>query len=199
MNPAAAPDVTELLAAWVDGDKTALDRLTPLVYAELRRLARHYMRREPAGHTLETTALVHEAYLRLVQQASTKWQNRAHFFAISSQLMRRILVDMARNRRAQRRGGGQVTFSLDEALTIPSARAKELVALDDALTQLEKLDERRCRVVEMRFFGGLSVEETASVLRISPDTVMREWKRARAWLQSEMTRAGGEQSGRPMQ
>jgi len=162
--------------------------LMPLVYDELRRLARQYMRREPAEHTLQTTALVNEAYLRLIEQKEVQWQNRAHFFALSSQLMRRILVSLARTRHAHKRGGTAQQVALEEALVISDERAAELVALDDALTALQALDPRRSRVVELRYFGGLSVEETAEVLQISPETVMREWKRAKAWLYSELSK-----------
>ncbi len=186
MTTTAPQEVTQLLIAWSNGDQTALDKLIPLVYAELRRLARRYMDKEPAGHTLQTTALVNEAYLRLIEQKNMKWQNRAHFFAISAQLMRRILVSMARARHADKRGGAERPASLDEALIVSEERAAELVALDDALTQLAVLDPRRSRVVELRYFGGLSVEETAEVLGVSPDTVMREWKRAKAWLYTEL-------------
>ena len=184
----APKEVTQLLIAWSNGDQEALDKLVPLVYDELRRIARRYMDREPAGHTLQTTALVNEAYLRLIEQKVMKWQNRAHFFAISAQLMRRILVSMARARHADKRGGEARQVSLDEALVISEERAAELVALDEAMNELAALDPRRSRVVELRYFGGLSVEETAEVLKISPETVMREWKRAKAWLYTELNR-----------
>ncbi|HKE04137.1 MAG TPA: sigma-70 family RNA polymerase sigma factor [Blastocatellia bacterium] len=184
----APKEVTQLLIAWGNGDREALDKLVPLVYDELRRIARRYMEREPAGHTLQTTALVNEAYLRLIEQKGMKWQNRAHFFAISAQLMRRILVSMARARHANKRGGDARQVSLDEALVISEERAAELVALDEAMNELAALDPRRSRVVELRYFGGLSVVETAEVLKISPETVMREWKRAKAWLYTELNR-----------
>ncbi len=184
----APHEVTQLLVAWSNGDRGALEKLMPLVYDELRRLARRYMNREPAGHTLQTTALVNEAYLRLIEQKEVKWQNRAHFFAISAQLMRRILVSMARARQADKRGGEARQVSLDEAMVFSEERAAELVALDDAMNELAALDPRRSRVVELRYFGGLSVEETAEVLQVSPDTVMREWKRAKAWLYSELNK-----------
>ena len=184
----APKEVTQLLIAWSNGDQEALDKLVPLIYDELRRIARRYMKREPAGHTLQTTALVNEAYLRLIEQKGMKWQNRAHFFAISAQLMRRILVSMARARYANKRGGEARQVSLDEALVISEDRAAELVALDEAMNELAALDPRRSRVVELRYFGGLSVEETAEVLKISPETVMREWKRAKAWLYTELNR-----------
>jgi RNA polymerase sigma factor (TIGR02999 family) len=181
-------EVTQLLIAWSNGDRGALEKLMPLVYDELRRLARRYMNREPAGHTLQTTALVNEAYLRLIEQKEVKWQNRAHFFAISAQLMRRILVSMARARQADKRGGEARQVSLDEAMVFSEERAAELVALDDAMNELAALDPRRSRVVELRYFGGLSVGETAEVLKVSPDTVMREWKRAKAWLYAELNK-----------
>ena len=188
MTTPAPKEVTQLLIAWSNGDQKALEKLVPLVYDELRRIARRYMEREPAGHTLQTTALVNEAYLRLVEQKSMKWQNRAHFFGISAQLMRRILVSMARARHASKRGGEARQVSLDEALVISEERAVELVALDEAMNELAALDPRRSRVVELRYFGGLSVEETAEVLKISPETVMRDWKRAKAWLYTELNK-----------
>jgi RNA polymerase sigma factor (TIGR02999 family) len=187
----SAQDITGLLVAWSNGDRAALDTLVPLIYAELHRLARRYMRQEGPGHTLETTALVNEAYLRLVNQKQVNWQNRTHFFAVSAQSMRNILVDMARGRKRQRRGGNAEHLSLDESLVFSEERASELIALDDALTALAKVDERKSRIVEMRYFGGLSVEETADVLQISVATVDREWRRARAWLYSELNQAGG--------
>jgi RNA polymerase sigma-70 factor, ECF subfamily len=183
-------NVSELLRAWSGGDQGALAGLTPIVYAELRRLAHHYMRREQAGHSLQTTALVNEAYMRLVDYKRMQWQNRAHFFAVSAQLMRHILVDHAR-RRNLKRGAGVVRISLEEAAMLGDDRAAdrgpELVALDDAMTSLERLDPRKVRVVEMRFFGGLTVEETAEVLKISPVTVRRDWSAAKIWLYREMT------------
>ncbi|HEX4770539.1 MAG TPA: ECF-type sigma factor [Bryobacteraceae bacterium] len=182
----AGNDVTGLLIAWSNGNQDALDTLVPLIYCELRRIARRYMRRDSGGQTLETTALVHEAYLRFVNQKEMTWRNRAHFFAVSAQSMRHILVDMARGRRAQRRGSGAHTVSLDSVLVFSPERATALVALDDALTALAQLDKRKSQIVEMRFFGGLTLEETAEVLNISPETVTREWKRAKAWLQSEL-------------
>jgi RNA polymerase sigma factor (TIGR02999 family) len=183
-------DVTRLLVAWTNGDNTALETLLPLIYDELHRLARRYMHREASGHTLQTTALVHEAYLRLVKQKDVNWQNRAHFFAASAQSMRRILVDMARGRKRQRRGSGSQHLSFDEAAVFSFERASELVALDDALTTLAELDERKSHVVELRFFGGLSTQETAEVLKVSEATVEREWRRAKAWLFCELNRAG---------
>jgi RNA polymerase sigma factor (TIGR02999 family) len=188
MTTPAPKEVTQLLIAWSNGEEDALEKLVPLIYDELRRIARRYMKREPAGHTLQTTALVNEAYLRLIEQKGMKWQNRAHFFAISAQLMRRILVSMARARHADKRGGEARQVSLDDALMISEDRAAELVALDEAMNELAALDPRRSRVVELRYFGGLSVEETAEVLKISPETVMRDWKRAKAWLYAELNR-----------
>lgn len=190
MAPTAPPqDVTELLVAWSKGDDAALASLVPIIYDELRRLAKFHMRHERAAHTLETTALVHEAYLKLIAQKSTNWQNRTHFFAASAQSMRRILVDMARARKRQRRGGGAERLSLEEGLIFSPERASELVALDDALTELEKLDSRKSRVVELRFFAGLTMDEIAGVLKVSPQTVLREWNRARAWLYSQLSNA----------
>jgi RNA polymerase sigma-70 factor, ECF subfamily len=182
-------DVSEILRAWSDGDQDALDRLTPIVYDELRRLARRYMRREDAGHSLQSAALVNEAYIRLVDYKRMRWQNRAHFFAISSQLMRRILVDHAR-RRNQKRGAGFAHIPLEDAAIVGGELPTELVALDDAMNALQHLDPRKVRVVEMRFFGGLSVAETAAVLNVSEVTVMRDWNSAKAWLYRELTGQG---------
>lgn len=177
----SAPQVTELLLAWSRGDDGALKELTPFVYRELHQIARRYMLREHAGHTLQPTALVNEAYMRLVDVKRMHWQNRAHFLAMSATLMRRILVDFARTRRAHRRGGDAQLVTFDEALMGPETPG-DLVALDDALEALATIDARRARVVELRFFGGLSVEETAEVLKVAPGTVMRDWKFAKAWL-----------------
>jgi RNA polymerase sigma factor (TIGR02999 family) len=185
-------EVSGLLRAWGDGDRGALDRLTPIVYDELRRLARLYMRRERPGHSLQATALVNEAYVRLVDYKGMQWQNRAHFFAVSAQLMRRILVDHAR-RHNLKRGGGVQHVSLDETAVVDGDRAADLVALDDAMDAMARLDARKVQVVEMRFFGGLSVEETAEVLKVSPVTVMRDWSTAKAWLYREL--AGGTTDG----
>jgi RNA polymerase sigma-70 factor, ECF subfamily len=182
-----AHEVTLLLQAWSVGDEQALGKLIPLVHQELHRLARRYMAGESPGHTLQTTALVNEAYLRLVDVKRVSWQNRAHFFGISAQLMRQILVDVARSRRSLKRGGDANTFSLEEALVVCPERGADVVALDDALTVLTSLDARRSRVVELRFFGGLSVEETAEVLKVSPETVMHDWKLAKAWLLRELS------------
>jgi len=178
--------VTELLRAWGSGDKSALEELTPLVYDELHRIARHQMSREDGRHTLQTTALIHEVYLRLVDFQGVQWQDRAHFFAVSAQLMRRILIDFARSRSNQKRGRGAVHLSLDEAPTLGAQPDADLLALDDALKALASLDERKSKVVELRFFGGLSVDETAEVLRISSHTVMRDWKFAKVWLLREL-------------
>jgi len=192
VNPSPDEDVSALLQAWSEGDQSALDRLTPIVYDELHRLARHYMSGERSAHSLQTTALVNEAYLRLVDYKRMQWQNRAHFFAVSAQLMRRILVDHAR-RHNLKRGAGVLHVSLEEGAVIGGDRDEDLVALDDALHALARFDTRKSQVVELRFFGGLSVEETAEVLRISPITVMRDWSTARAWLYREMN--GGSPNG----
>ena len=187
MIPVAAPgEVTELLVDWSGGNQAALDRLMPLVYAELRRLARARLRRERPGHLLQTTALVNEAYLRLVDQRHVRWQNRAHFFAIAAQLMRRILVDHARRKGAAKRGGGVEQVSLAEIPDLP-ARRLDVLALDDALSRLSAMDPRQGRIVELRCFGGLTADETAEVLAISPRTVRREWTMAKAWLHRQMS------------
>jgi len=183
-------EVTQLLLAWSHGDRSALDQLIPLVSTELHRLAHHYMRRERAGHTLQTTALVNEAYVRLVDASRIEWRDRAHFFAVSANLMRRILVDFARKRRYQKRGGGSVMIALDED-DIPSPQpGPDIVALDEALEALAAFDPRAATIVELRFFGGLTVEETAEVVGVSPRTIKREWAAAKAWLLGEM--GGGE-------
>jgi RNA polymerase sigma-70 factor (ECF subfamily) len=184
---ASSQDVTQLLVAWRNGDEAARDELMPLVYQELHRLAHQYMSRERPGHTLQTSALVNEAFLRLVDQRDVQWQNRAHFFGIAGQMMRRILVDYARNRRYAKRGGGAAQVSLDEELIVSEERSAEVVALDEALSRLAAFDERKSQVVELKFFGGLSIEETAEVLGVSPGTVMRDWTLARAWLRREMS------------
>ena len=185
---AASPkEVTELLVAWSQGDESALEKLMPLVYGELHRLAKRYMGRERAGHVLQTSALVNEAYLRLIDSKNVHWQNRAHFFAVSAQLMRRILVDFARSRNFQKREGKLLQVSLGQALMLSDQQDADLVALDDALKALAELDPRKCKVVELRFFGGLSVEETARVVKVSPDTVMRDWRLAKVWLLRELS------------
>jgi RNA polymerase sigma factor (TIGR02999 family) len=181
------PPITQLLRAWAGGDQGALERLTPKIYAELRRMAHKCMRRETAGHTLRTTALVHEAYLRLVDVDNVRWQDRAHFFAVAAQMMRRILVDAARARGREKRGGNAQPFNLMDSIDAPVERSAELIALDDALHSLAQLDPRKAQVIEMRFFGGLSVEETAAVLNISPQSVLRDWRLARAWLTRELS------------
>jgi RNA polymerase sigma factor (TIGR02999 family) len=184
--------VTQLLLSWSNGDRQALERLTPLVYSELRRLADCYLRRERQGHTLQSTALVHEAWLKLVDQRNVQWQNRAHFFGVAAQLIRRILVDYARNRYAAKRGGGVYKFALEEAIDLPNQRDLDLVALDDALEGLAAVDSQQARIVELRFFAGLSIEETSEVMRVSPATVKRDWVSAKAWLYREM--GGGVES-----
>jgi RNA polymerase sigma factor (TIGR02999 family) len=183
-------DITRLLIAWSDGDRAALESLLPLIERELHRIARRYMRREDPGHTLQTTALVNEAFFRLIDQKSVRWQNRAHFFAISAQIMRRILLNYARDRRRAKRGGGAVQVSLSEVAVVGEERPVELLALDEAMGRLASFDERKCRVVELRYFGGLSVEETAEVLGVSAVTVERDWKAAKAWLKREMRDEG---------
>ena len=179
-------ETTLLLRAWADGDREALDKLTPRVYGELRRIAGHFMRNERAGNTIQTTALVHEAYLRLIDVDNVDWQHRAHFFAVSAQIMRHILLDRARRRATAKRGGKAVRVNLDEVPDLSSRRASELIALDDALTAMAGVDPRKAQVIELRFFGGLSVDETAEVLKVSPDTVLRDWRLARAWLLTEL-------------
>jgi RNA polymerase sigma-70 factor, ECF subfamily len=185
---AAVSDISKLLVAWSDGEQSALDKLAPIVYDELHRLARRYMKGERPGHSLQTTALVNEAYMRLVDYKRMQWQNRAHFFAVSAQVMRRILVEHAR-RHNLKRGGAVQHVSLEEAAVMGGDRPTDLVALDDAMNALARLDPRKVKVVEMRFFGGLSVEETAEVLKVSSITVMRDWSTAKAWLYRELTGA----------
>ena len=183
----SAQQVTQLLLAWRQGEVSALEKLTPVVYEELRRLAHRYMGGERLGHTLQTTALVNEAYVRLIDGKQVNWQNRAHFFAVSARLMRRILVDWARSRQSQKRGDQPQRVTLDEALMLTRGRNEDLVALDEALKSLTEVDPRKSQVVEMRFFGGLSVEETAEVLKVSPDTVLRDWRLAKLWLLRELS------------
>jgi RNA polymerase sigma factor (TIGR02999 family) len=180
-------EVTQLLVDWGNGNQAALDRLMPVVYTELRQLAHRYMRRERPGHTMQTTALIHEAYLRLVDQNQVRWQHQAHFFGIAARLMRQILIEHARSRTRAKRGGGVGTISLDEAAIVSQARATALLALDDALERLATIDPRKSQVVELRFFGGLSVEEAAQVLNIAPNTVLRDWRMAKAWLRREIS------------
>ncbi|HKV41135.1 MAG TPA: sigma-70 family RNA polymerase sigma factor [Blastocatellia bacterium] len=184
--------ITELLIDWSNGNKAALDRLIPIVHSELRRLAAHYMRQERPGHTLQGTALVNEAYVRLADCAQTRWQDRAHFFAVAAQVMRHILIDHARASKFAKRGGGAVKVSLDEAAVLSDDRAAGLIALDDALSALAALDPRKSQVVELRFFGGLSIEETADVLKVSPMTVQREWRWAKAYLHRELSKETGD-------
>ena len=189
MSTPSPQQMTQLLQAWGQGEDEALEKLIPLVHQELRRLARRYMFGERAGHTLQATALVNEAYVKLLGCQKVAWQNRAHFFAISAQVMRRILVDSARARGYQKRGGGIPKVTLDECLIGPKEKGTDLVALDDALKALAAVDPRKGRVVELRFFGGLSAQETATVLKVSPDTVLRDWRLAKAWLAREMGKA----------
>jgi RNA polymerase sigma factor (TIGR02999 family) len=179
-------DVTVLLKAWGRGDKQALDRLMPLVYDELHRVAQGHMAHERPGHTLQATALVNEAYLRMVGSSGVDWKDRAHFFAICARMMRRILVDRARARASAKRGAGEPAVSIDEALLPRAEKPADLVALDGALTRLAALDPRKARVIELRFFSGLGVEDTATILKVSPETVMRDWKMAKAWLHREL-------------
>ncbi len=181
-------EITRLLAAWGGGDKSALDALTPLVHNELHRLARRHMHRERPGTPLQTTELVNEVYLKLVDCSRVRWQDRAHFFAISAQLMRRILVDLARSRNYAKRGGEAIRVTFEKALEAPGAYAPDWIALDDALNALQALDARKCRMVELRFFGGLNVEETAEVLGVSPDTIHRDWRFVKTWLRRELIR-----------
>jgi RNA polymerase sigma factor (TIGR02999 family) len=188
--PSQPRQVTGLLLAWGKGDEAALNELIPLVHDELRRIARRCIAGERAGHSLQATALVNEAYLRLIDVQHVDWQNRAHFLAISARLMRRILVDLARSKGYQKRGGGAVLVTFDEAQVVPDEPGQDLVALDDALEALANLDARKAKVIELRFFGGLSVEETAAVLKMSVDTVMRDWKFARVWLLRELRDEG---------
>lgn len=191
MTKPAPEEVSQLLRDWSDGDRSALDKVMPVVYQELRRLARHHMRNERAGHTLQTTALVNEAYLRLADYRSMRWQSRAHFFAGAAQVMRRILVEHARSRNFAKRGGGAQKVSLDEAAVVSAGRSAEVIAVDEALIELESWDPRKSRIVELRFFGGLSIEETAEVLKVSPTTVQREWRSAKAWLYRAISEGGG--------
>ncbi|MGH9942596.1 MAG: ECF-type sigma factor [Pyrinomonadaceae bacterium] len=187
MDARGSHELTELLVAWGDGDEAALERLAPLVQAELHRLARHYMRRERDDHLMQTSALINEAYLRLIDWKAVRWQNRAHFFGVAARMMRRILVDFARQRPHVAGGVEARHISLEQAMTVAAEKDADLLALDEALQGLAHIDERKSRIVEMRFFGGLSVEETAEVLGIAPITVMREWSKAKAWLYRELS------------
>lgn len=187
MRPVPPAEVTELLRRWSGGDVAARESLVPLVYDELRRLARYYLASQRSDHTLQSTAIVHEAYLRLAGRDDVHWENRSHFFAVAAQLMRRILVDHARKRNAAKRGGAHLTLLVDETVEPSSQRELDLVALDDALKALAELDERQSRIVELRFFGGLSIDDTSRILDISPATVKREWSTARAWLHEEIS------------
>jgi RNA polymerase sigma factor (TIGR02999 family) len=187
MSDSSSADTTQLLRAWARGDSEALEQLTPRVYRELRRVAAHLLQNERAGHTLQSTDLVHEVYLRLVNARELEWQHRAHFFAVAATLMRRILLDKARRRAAAKRGGRAQPLNLDQTVDVAQTQARELIALDDALDALADLDPRKARIVELRFFGGLSVKETAEVVKVSSDTVLRDWKLARAWLLTELS------------
>jgi RNA polymerase sigma factor (TIGR02999 family) len=186
--------VTRLLMDWSNGDRDALERLTPLVYGELKRLAARYLRRERVGHTLQSTALVHEAFLRLIDQRNVRWQNRAHFFGVAAQMIRRILVDHARARQTAKRGSDAPKLSLDEAIALPEKKEIDIISLDDALGALAKIDPQQARIVELRFFTGLTVEETAEVLGISPATVKRDWVTAKAWLYRDLSRVPANES-----
>ena len=180
-----------MLRAWSSGDRDALDRLIPLVYEELKELAHHYLQLERPGQTLQSTALVHEAYLRLVKQEPADWQSRSHFFGVAARIIRQVLVDHARKNNAVKRGSGSLRVTFDESIGVAAPGGVDLITLDDALTSLSRLDERQCRIVELRFFGGLSVEETALVMGVSDRTVKREWALAKAWLYRELTKGGG--------
>ena len=194
MAQALPEEVTGLLLAWSEGDQAALEKLMPLVYAELHRLAKRYMGGEHAGHTLQTSALVNEAYLRLIDAHGVRWQNRAHFFAVSAQIMRRILVDFARAKQNLKRGGGARQVTLDEGLVITPESGADLLALDEALDRLAVLSPRQAQVVELRYFGGLNEDEAAEVLKVSPRTVRHDWALARAWLYRELSRGGSDDS-----
>ena len=192
METPSTQEITQLLVAWNNGDAAALEQLTPLVHTELHRLAKRYMAGERAGHILQTTALVNEAWLRLIDWQNVEWQNRAHFFGLAAQMMRRILVDFARAQHREKRGGDTLQVSLSEAANVPQEQGADLVALDDALQALEKLDPRQARVVELRFFAGLSHEETAEALKVSVATVRRDWSLAEAWLFRELSKVGSQ-------
>ena len=197
MKAMAADNLTGLLLEWREGDKAALDRLMPLVYDELRRIAHRYVQHERDGHTLQTSALVNEAYLRFAGQRKIDWQNRAHFFAVTAQVMRHILIDHARAHARDKRGGGAIQVSLDETAVLAEEQTEHLIALDEALRSLEVVDPQKSKIVELRYFGGLSIEETADVLNISPRTVRREWQRAKAWLYRLIAEGTGDET-RPL-
>jgi RNA polymerase sigma factor (TIGR02999 family) len=188
MNKPPPNEITERLVAWSAGDRGAFDQLLPVVYQELRRMAGNYLRQENPGHTLQPTALVHEAWLRLIGQERVDWRNRAQFFGVAAQMMRRILVDHAKSKHREKRGGDAVKLSFDDVINLSRERAADLLALDDALDELARIDWRKSRVVELRYFGGFSVEETAQILEVSPETVMRDWKLAKAWLYQQIRR-----------
>jgi RNA polymerase sigma factor (TIGR02999 family) len=192
MNKPPPNEITERLIAWGAGDRAALDQLLPVVYQELRRMAGNYLRQENPGHTLQPTALVHEAWLRLIDQARVDWRNRAQFFGVAAQMMRRILVDHAKAKHREKRGGDAVKLSLDDVINLSRERAADLIALDDALDELTRVDERKSRVVELRYFGGFTVEEIAQILEVSPETVMRDWKLAKAWLYQQIRQEADE-------
>jgi RNA polymerase sigma-70 factor (ECF subfamily) len=183
--------LSHLLKRWSDGDREALEELTPMVYAELHRMAQRHMRKQPSSHTLQATALIHEAYLRLLGHSEKRWENRLHFFGVAAQTMRHILVDYARARKTGKRGGEARVVSLEEAAIVSRQRAAELIALDDALAELSRLSPRQGRIVELRYFGGLTVEETAEVLKVSVDTITRDWRQAKAWLHRELNKTAG--------
>jgi RNA polymerase sigma-70 factor, ECF subfamily len=192
MNKPPPNEITERLIAWGAGDRAALDQLLPVVYQELRRMAGNYLRQENPGHTLQPTALVHEAWLRLIDQARVDWRNRAQFFGVAAQMMRRILVDHAKAKHREKRGGDAVKLSLDDVINLSRERAADLIALDDALDELTRVDERKSRVVELRYFGGFTIEEIAQILEVSPETVMRDWKLAKAWLYQQIRQEADE-------
>ena len=194
MSSVSPQEITKLLADWGKGDREALEKLTPLVYAELRRIARRQMSNERPGHTLQATALVNEAYLRLAGNSGFEWHDRAHFFAVCAQVMRHILIDHARTHTREKRGGGAVHVSLNDATVLTDERATDFLALDEALHSLEQVDPQKARIVELRHFAGLSIEETAEVLKISPTTVRREWQRAKAWLCRTISEGGGDET-----
>ncbi|MBK9164786.1 MAG: sigma-70 family RNA polymerase sigma factor [Acidobacteria bacterium] len=186
MHQGSSQQISVLLSEWGDGDTAALEQLMPLVYDELRKMARHHMRRQPVGHTFQTTDLIHEAYLKLANREGAGWQNRAHFFAVASTAMRHILVDYARSKQSQKRGGWQERVTLNDDFAAAEEQAKEILALDDALQQLAKLDDRKSRIVEMKYFAGITNDQIAEVLKVSPETVKRDWRFARTWLLREL-------------